>query len=54
MSRKRILVLVVALLAAVARLSGTGPSFRPDSSFKGSALTGWHTLGDAGWRAENG
>ena len=54
MSGKRILFLALAVLAAVARLSGTGPSFRPDYSFKGSALAGWHTLGDATWRAENG
>jgi hypothetical protein len=31
-----------------------GPSFVPDSKFAGSALTGWHTLGQADWRAENG
>jgi hypothetical protein len=54
MSGKRILFLALAVLAAVARLSGTGPSFRPDYSFQGSALAGWHTLGDATWRAENG
>jgi hypothetical protein len=31
-----------------------GPSFIPDRTFKGSTLTGWHTLGNADWRAENG
>jgi hypothetical protein len=31
-----------------------GPSFIPDRTFKGSTLTGWHTLGSADWRAENG
>jgi hypothetical protein len=35
-------------------LSGAGPSFRPDARFTGSALTGWRTLGDAEWRAQNG
>ena len=54
MSGKRILLLVVATFAAGARLSGTGPSFHPDYSFQGSALAGWHALGDASWRAENG
>jgi hypothetical protein len=28
--------------------------FIPDETFAGSALTGWHTLGQAGWRAEDG
>jgi hypothetical protein len=31
-----------------------GPSFRPDTTFTGSSLTGWHTIGGAQWRAENG
>jgi hypothetical protein len=31
-----------------------GPSFVPDSKFQGSTLAGWHTLGKAEWRAENG
>ena len=30
------------------------PSFRPDASFQGSTLTGWHTLGPAEWKAQNG
>src|SRR5579885_1174679 len=33
---------------------GIGPTFIPDATFKGSSLKGWHTLGDAAWRAENG
>ncbi len=28
--------------------------FIPDFAFKGSSLAGWHTLGPADWRAENG
>ena len=31
-----------------------GPSFVPDSTFRGSTLSGWHTLGHAVWSAENG
>jgi hypothetical protein len=31
-----------------------GPSFIPDAKFEGSALSGWHTLGQASWHAENG
>src|SRR4249919_1890130 len=30
------------------------PNFKPDGSFKGSALTGWHVVGDAEWTAQNG
>ena len=30
------------------------PNFVPDFVFKGSALSGWHKLGGADWRAENG
>src|SRR5258708_39633242 len=28
--------------------------FTPDFVFRGSSLAGWHTLGHANWRAENG
>jgi Domain of Unknown Function (DUF1080)/FG-GAP-like repeat len=38
--------------SSVAALSG--PSFIPDAKFAGSALSGWHTLGQASWQAENG
>jgi Domain of Unknown Function (DUF1080)/FG-GAP-like repeat len=31
-----------------------GPSFVPDAKFAGSTLAGWHTLGQADWRVENG
>ncbi|HWC95936.1 MAG TPA: FG-GAP-like repeat-containing protein [Candidatus Sulfopaludibacter sp.] len=31
-----------------------GLSFIPDSTFKGSTLTGWHTLGQAAWSAHDG
>ena len=31
-----------------------GPSFVPDARFQGSTLTGWHPIGQAEWRAENG
>jgi len=40
------------LVSAVA--VAAGPSFTPDATFKGSSLTGWHTLGDADWKASNG
>jgi hypothetical protein len=31
-----------------------GPNFIPDSTFKGSSLSGWHTLGQADWTARDG
>src|ERR1035437_2601275 len=33
---------------------GGGPNFRADYIFKGSSLTGWHVLGHADWKAQNG
>lgn len=41
------------LLGAVPAFAG-GPTFHPDVTFKGSSLSGWHTLGQANWHAENG
>ena len=46
-------------LAALAALSlapvfATGPSFIPDKKFTGSNLTGWHSLGQADWQAQDG
>jgi hypothetical protein len=47
--------LAASCAALVATLVfAAGPTFVPDATFKGSSLTGWHTLGSADWRAENG
>jgi len=43
----------LGLLGAVPMFA-TGPSFSPDATFNGSSLTGFHALGQANWRAENG
>ncbi|HXJ44152.1 MAG TPA: family 16 glycoside hydrolase, partial [Bryobacteraceae bacterium] len=43
----------VGLLTLVPALA-VGPTFKADDIFKGSALTGWHTLGAANWRADKG
>lgn len=40
--------------AAPLLLHADGPTFVPDAKFEGSTLTGWHTLGQADWKAENG
>ena len=34
--------------------SPAGPSFIPDGRVQGSSLAGWHTLGQADWRAADG
>jgi len=41
-------------LFLAAGLRGVGPSFVPDSTFKGSSLEDWRPLGNAKWRATNG
>jgi hypothetical protein len=57
MSLKRALLIgapAAAALFTLAPLFGTGPTFKPDSSFKGSTLGGWHVLGPGDWKAQNG
>src|SRR5439155_15750981 len=57
MSNRRFISLAAAAAACSAftiLVFGGGPTFHPDATFQGSALTGWHVLGDADWRAENG
>src|SRR5437868_9855359 len=45
----------IYLIAAIpVLLFAAGPTFSPDVTFKGSSLTGWHALGSADWRAQNG
>jgi hypothetical protein len=45
----------IAAAAMVIGLRAENPkTFKPDGVFKGSALTGWHVLGQADWRAEDG
>jgi hypothetical protein len=53
MARRRFLVVLVTVLVAVSTYAA-GPTFRPDTIFKGSSLTGWTPLGQAEWRAQNG
>ena len=33
---------------------GVGPTFKPDVQVKANNLSGWHTLGNANWKAQNG
>jgi hypothetical protein len=43
---------VVFLLGPV--LDGASKNFAPDATFSGSSLSGWRTLGDVEWRAQDG
>jgi hypothetical protein len=45
---------VAAALVAVGIYASGPREFRPDTVFKGSALTGWRQIGQAGWKAANG
>jgi hypothetical protein len=54
MSMKCLLLTLVFAFAGGAHVFAVGPSFYPDATFQGSNLNGWHTLGDADWRAESG
>src|SRR5258707_12722735 len=55
MSKTRFSVLALAAGCALGTaIFAANQNFFPDVVFKGSVLTGWHTLGQADWRAENG
>lgn len=43
-----------AALVAVGVYASGAHDFQPDATFKGSTLTGWHPIGQAEWKAENG
>ena len=45
---------VAVALMTFAMQAADPANFRPDAAFKGSALTGWHVLGDADWKAQSG
>jgi hypothetical protein len=45
-------VIVAATLASITH--GASKNFAPDAVFAGSSLTGWPSIGQARWRAENG
>ncbi|HEY5054558.1 MAG TPA: FG-GAP-like repeat-containing protein [Acidobacteriaceae bacterium] len=51
---KRYLLSTVAALFVAMPVFAAGPSFHPDVTLTGSSLTGWHTVGQATWRAANG
>ncbi len=54
MPRKLILLVAASTFLGCLPMFATGPSFHPDVTLTGSSLTGWHTFGQAEWRADNG
>ena len=46
--------LAVAALTMAVLFAAVPSAFVPEWTFQGSSLKGWHVLGEAGWRAENG
>jgi hypothetical protein len=58
-SRHLILGTVIAFVGLVPMFAARqtflpGPSFVPDKVLKGSSLAGWHTVGHAKWKLDNG
>jgi len=54
MSRTRMLGIAALCGLIVLAVFAEVPGFTPDSTFKGSSLSGWHVLGDADWSARDG
>jgi hypothetical protein len=54
MSGKCFLRLAMFVFFGSLPVFAVGPSFHPDAKFTGSTLEGWHTVGPAEWRGENG
>jgi hypothetical protein len=45
---------LAAVCVIASSLFAASQNFIPDKIFQGSDLSGWHKLGDADWRADNG
>src|SRR5450631_3015205 len=54
MMKKPLLLSMALALIGATPMCAAGPSFHPDVMFSGSSLSGWRTLGQANWHAENG
>ena len=54
MSTKTWISTLAAVFVLLSAIFAATRDFLPDFSFQGSSLTGWHTLGPASWRAQNG
>jgi hypothetical protein len=52
---RSIAISTVAVATTAWGVHAAGPgNFKPDGMVKGSTLTGWHVLGDAEWKAQDG
>ena len=54
MSTKTWISTLAAVFVFLTVIFAATRDFLPDFSFQGSSLTGWHSLGPASWRAQNG
>ena len=54
MSTKTWISTLAAVFVFLTAIFAATHDFVPDFSFQGSSLTGWHSLGPASWRAQNG
>jgi hypothetical protein len=58
MSKKRLHIAIAAIASAICVIGpavfAASQNFQPDVVFKWSSFTGWHKLGQADWRADNG
>src|ERR1700682_4313978 len=53
-SKKSLVAIARTVCVLGSAIFAASQNFLPDVAFKGSSLTGWHKLGQADWRAENG
>ena len=51
---KRVFGIMATAIWLLVPVFATGPTWIPDATFKGTSLAGWHVLGQADWRAQNG
>lgn len=50
-----VVIVAVAVAATALGINASGPAnFKPDGMVTGSTLAGWHVLGGADWKAQNG
>src|SRR4030095_4932355 len=53
-NHRSLFVTAVVSAALVAGAAVVAQNYIPDTLHKGTSLAGWHVMGDASWRAENG
>ena len=54
LSTKTLIATLAPIPVVLSAIFAATTNFVPDFVFRGSALAGWHALGHANWRAENG